>query len=365
MLTIDTATAYLLERALISPQSVLDGELMITSITRRNHNLRVTRRDGPGYMIKQPDPTSRNAVASLSAEAEFCRFCHAEPAAARAAHAVPRMAFLDRDPVLVAFELVAPAIPLGRHVWNAAKDGTSAAAYEPLGDALGTIHRTFPAAAVAEPLPWLHSQIPWIMRAHKPSPSLLAELSPANYQTLQILQQQGEISRQLDTLRDAWKPTTLIHNDVKADNVLVLTGSLPKVRLVDWELVQIGDPAWDVAGVLQDAVMMWVQSMTPASTPEEMAPSARLPWPERQLAVKAFWRHYRAAAQLGNEDANALLERAVRYSAARLIQSAFEMAHDASQLPAESVLLLQVSANIFDDPALAQVQLYRLFREAA
>ncbi len=366
MLTIDTATPYLLERALISPDSILDGELMITSITRRNHNLRVTRRDGPGYMIKQPDPTSRNAHASLSAEAEFCRFCHEDTVAADAAYAVPRTAFFDRDPMLVAFELIAPAVPLGRHVWKAADDGTSGAVYGALGAALGTIHRTLPAAAVSLRLPWLHRQLPWIMRAHKPSPSLLEELSPANYQTLQILQQHREISRQLDALRAAWSPTALIHNDVKADNILVVPdGETSGVRLVDWELVQIGDPAWDVAGLLQDAVMMWVQSMTPAPTPEEMAPTAQLPWPDRQLAVKAFWRRYRAAAQLDRDTASALLGRAVRFSAARLIQSAFEMAHDAQQLPPASVLLLQISANIFDDPALAQVQLYRLFQEAA
>lgn len=365
MLTIDTLTAYLLERVLISPRSVLDGELMITSVARRNQNLRVTRRDGPGYMVKQPDAGSPNAAASLAAEAEFCRFCHSDPLGTDVAYAVPRIAFVDRDPLLIAFELIAPAAPMGRHVWDAAKDGRPGDAYEPLGDVLGTLHRTLPAPAVAERLPWLHDHVPWIMRAHKPSPALLAELSPANYQTLQILQHQSAISRQLDGLRDVWSPSTLIHNDVKADNVLVLDGAATEIRLVDWELVQVGDPAWDVAGVLQDAVMMWVQSMTPAPTPEEMEPSAQLPWPERQVALRAFWRRYRAAARLSGDDANALLSRAVRYSAARLIQSAFEMAHDAAQLPAGSVLLLQVSANIFDDPALAQVQLYHLFREAA
>jgi hypothetical protein len=365
MLTIDTAAAYLLERSLVSPASVLGGELMITSVTRRNRNLRVTRRDGPGYMIKQPDPASGNAVASLSAEAEFCQFCHTDPLAAGAAPAVPRPAFFDHDPMLVAFELIAPAIPMGRHVWSSAENGPSTSVYEALGDVLGTIHQTFPTDAISARLPWLHRQLPWIVRAHKPSPALLAELSSANYQTLQIMQRHGDISRQLDALRDAWSPTTLIHNDIKSDNVLVVADAMPGVRLIDWELVQIGDPAWDVAGVLQDAVILWVQSMTPAPTPEAMEPSARLPWADRQLALKAFWRRYRSAARLDGPSANALLSRAVLYSAARLIQSAFEMAHDSSQLPAGSVLLLQVSANIFEDPALAQMQLYRLFREAA
>ena len=51
------------------------------------------------------------------------------------------------------------------------------------------------------------------------------------------------------------------------------------------------------------------------------------------------------------------------FSAARLIQTAYEMAQTAQTLPAASVLLLQISANLLTDPAVRQVQLYGLFQE--
>ena len=56
--------------------------------------------------------------------------------------------------------------------------------------------------------------------------------------------------------------------------------------------------------------------------------------------------------------ANATLLRAVAFSGARLVQTAYEVSQAANTMPAQSVLLLQVSANLLADPESAQVQFY-------
>ena len=49
--------------------------------------------------------------------------------------------------------------------------------------------------------------------------------------------------------------------------------------IVDWEAVGFGDPAWDVAGALQDFLVYWVFSMPMSHelTPEQMIAQARVP----------------------------------------------------------------------------------------
>ena len=93
-------------------------------------------------------------------------------------------------------------------------------------------------------------------------------------------------------------------------------------------------------------------------TPDQMIAAARYPLSTLQGALRAFWAGYRAGAGLSADEAGALLARSVAFSGARLIQSAYEMAFGAQVLPATSVLLLQISANLLADPGLAQVQLY-------
>ena len=105
---------------------------------------------------------------------------------------------------------------------------------------------------------------------------------------------------------------------------------------MDWELVNIGDPAWDLAGVLQDFLVHWTHSM-PVSTTltvNEMTAQARHPLASLRPAIRAVWQGYRSAAGLESTEAEALLDRAVAFSAARLIQSVHELSDESEHLGA-------------------------------
>lgn len=373
MLTLDTLPRFLLDRGLLPVESILDGDLLVTSAVRRNRNLRVKRSDGPGYLIKQPDDPVFGGHHSLRFEATFYHFCQTEAAAEPIRPVLPTMAFFDPEQTMVGLELLQDAVPLWQYYVRFAPDAFPRPAAAALGRALGTVHRVFCAGGAADDprLAWTARDVPWILRVHKPGPDLLASLSPANYQTLQIVQQQPGLGAALDAVRAEWTPSGLIHNDIKSDNVLVMDapgtepGTAPEVRIVDWELVQAGDPAWDVAGALHDFVLFWINGMSPAESPQAMVETGRFPLPVVQAGVRAFWRGYRDAAGVQGAAANALARRAVRMSAARLIQSAYEMAQMSMQLPVPSVLLLQAAANLLADPESGQVHLYGLFQEVA
>jgi thiamine kinase-like enzyme len=54
--------------------------------------------------------------------------------------------------------------------------------------------------------------------------------------------------RGLRRARGAWRELALIHGDLKHDNLL--RDGAGHYALIDWEMARIGDPAWDLAGLL-------------------------------------------------------------------------------------------------------------------
>src|SRR5262249_23605817 len=133
----------------------------------------------------------------------------------------------------------------------------------------------------------------------------------------------------------------------------------------DWEFVQIGDPAWDLAGALQDTLMFWTASMPlePGLSVAEMAAQARCPLEVLRGGLRALWNGYRTATALVPAEADDLFHPAVVFSAARSIQASYELCAEREDLPPQAVLLLQVSTNLLTDPVLGQVHLYGIPRE--
>ena len=103
--------------------------------------------------------------------------------------------------------------------------------------------------------------------------------------------------------------------------------------------------------------------LQPDLSTEAMIDQARYPLIVLRPAIRALWQGYRAAAGLGspgNEpEADALLRRAVAFSAARLIMAAHELSLEQEELPAQAVLLLQLGVNILADPESGQARALR------
>jgi aminoglycoside phosphotransferase (APT) family kinase protein len=204
------------------------------------------------------------------------------------------------------------------------------------------------------------------MTLHKPATSLLRSLGPGTYEVLRVLQTQEALSGALETLCGRWQKECVIHGDVRLDNILVRSASASQQQskiglwVTDWEMIQFGDPAWDLAGAMQDLLVFWVSTMPLEDelAAAQMISGARIPLLALQRAGRAMWLGYREASGLNSTEASELLARAVAFSAARLNQSAYEAAHGANRLPGQSVILMQISANLLCDPERGQVELY-------
>lgn len=114
----------------------------------------------------------------------------------------------------------------------------------------------------------------------------------------------------LRAARHLWRPLTLIHADLKPDNVLRLAGrGTPEIRAIDWEMARLGDPAWDLA--------MLAASVATAGGDGP-------PWTSRNVqAVALLASRYSAASGLSPAG---LGQRIAHYTGAVLAMNAVQMA---------------------------------------
>jgi aminoglycoside phosphotransferase (APT) family kinase protein len=360
-LTVDTAVGYLVARELVGAADIVRGDLRIVDAGRRNENLKVIRQRGRSYLLKQPGAGEPATEATIRLEAAFYGYVSLARRAAALRRFLPRFHGWDEDSCVLVLELLE-----GRSLWSHyAAAGASefpADAASSLGEALGTLHRVFRRLRKAPAwLSILHAAPPWILSVHRPSPEIFGRLSPANLRLLGWLQRESPLTSTFDALREEWEPDTLVHNDLKGDNVLAIPeGESARVRIVDWELVQIGDAAWDVGAVFRDVLDYWLLSVPLSSdlTAEEMLEDARLPLAALHPAARAFWSAYCAAAGVPRSAARTFLLRSLQLCGARLAQGAYELSAAEASPSNLAIALLQLAANIVADPTEASLTLF-------
>ncbi|MGA9865493.1 MAG: phosphotransferase [Acetobacteraceae bacterium] len=348
-LTTANLAHYLIRKGLLSRQSVVDGDFLTFDCSSRNRNFKVRRRSGDGLFVKQARSQEPQATASVRCEATCYWLASSHPDAVALRSIVPAFRLYDPSGNVLATTLLATAETVAEHHRRVAAFPPELGAA--LGRALGTYHHaSAEALQAATASSVFQRQPPWILSLHRQPPALSGTVSGANAGLLGILRQFPEFPENLDRLGAAWQTTSLIHGDMKWDNCLV-EGDAGNVRIVDWELADIGDPSWDAGAILQSYVAFWIFSLPVGQTSnaEELARGAQYPLERMQGAVRAFWVAYRESRGIGRDDA-ALLERTIRYAAARMVLTAYETMQFSTQLSPHARYLLQVSLNMLTRP---------------
>lgn len=360
LLTARTVPHYLLERRLISLDTLVDDEIAVVDATRRNRNFKVSVEGAPGFFVKQvatPEPT---AVETLAREAECYRVAHHDPAFAALGELLPRPHGYDAVRHILVLELLARGEDVSqRHRRLRAFPVDIGAA---MGRALARVHGPLaPVVTADDRRERFARRVPWILQASQSDVVPREAHAGGNHQLLTIVQSYAELHGALDALRAEWRQETLVHGDLKWENYVFAEpgdGGAGPLSIVDWEIADLGDAAWDVGAIFQAYLAFWVGSMpaAPGVAPAELVARAPFRIEVMQPAIRAFWRAY--VDGLGPDAPNAaardaLLDRAVRYAAARMIQSAYETLTQAPQITAHAVLLLQLSSNILQRPRVA------------
>lgn len=234
---------------------------------------------------------------------------------------------------------------------------------ESLGKCIALLHRLTRDTGGDHPLRKLNRQPPWILSLHEPGLLAYLSASAANLDVIKLMQAHSEFTNLLEAVRRDWNAEALIHFDLKWDNCLVhrMPGGAPRtrVRLLDWELAQFGDPWWDVGCVFASYLATWLLSMplTADIPAQNLLGLAKYPLGSMQPAMRSFWTRYTGEVSLPVSEQPIYLIRSVRYAAARLVQLAYEQTQQSMQMPGSAICALQVALNMLKYPADAMTHL--------
>jgi aminoglycoside phosphotransferase (APT) family kinase protein len=321
---------YLVARRLLRRRTIVAGSLRIADMTSRNRNFRVSGAPGESYLLKQG--VVADSAESLANEAALYRRLAATGGAIAAA--IPRLYGFDAAHGVLILEWIAGGEDLYRH--QAARARCSPALFAALGRVLAALH------AVTPDDEELRRDAPWVLSLHRPRLDALRYLSVPSIELIKAIQRDAVFARGLDELRDGWRVETLAHRDVKWANCIVAPGGA--IRLVDWEMAGWGDPALDVGSALGELLGWRLRSGADAR-------------PAAEPAIAAFWRAYTRARALDDAAADELLGRAIRYGAARLVQSAYEKTQETRRMSARVTRGLELGRQVLLAPRAAAAEL--------
>jgi len=363
LLNSNTVVHYAVQKGFLGVDSVVDGDLTVVEAPRRNRNFKLKQQHHSGVFVKQVQQLEPQAMATLKRESACYSMARETPELAALTDLLPK--FRGYDPVrhVLVLELLTGYETLSEYHYRLGTFPIEVAAM--LAEGLGACHREARGKLEKSPHASMFPKTaPWALAIHLQQPEWFQSLSAANVQLLQIVKQYQQFASTLDSLRAQWHFDSLIHGDMKWDNCLIRAGSdnqaKPALKIVDWEMADLGDPLWDVAALLQAYLSHWIISMpiTPGASIEQNI--AASPWPLEaiQLPMRVLWQTYRDVAAIPLKEIKSLLLRTIRYSAARMIQTAYEALSFSTHVNANALYLLQVSMNVLLNPEEARDELF-------
>ena len=336
----------------------MQGDWKIAEVGRRNRNFKVIRARNRGLFVKQVKSAEPQAVSTLWREAAFYRLVSSDSRYAAARPMLPSLVHHDNQRHALVVELIAEAESLAERQMREGLPNRETMRL--LGQTLGSIHSLAPLFADDRSFATSCSySLPWPLTLDQTGYEFLQRLGAIGPELSRALQQLPVLRMMLSSLRAVWEYDSLIHGDMKWDNCLVSSGENgdPRLTIVDWELVDIGDGAWDIAGVFKEVITaVLVSGLNYQNATQVQGPtSSSITIESTQPLVRMFWKAYSSVRNLSNPAS--YFERAVRLSAARMVVGVTEYLFNSTQLGQLGTTMLQIAENILQNPLVATHQL--------
>ncbi|MBX9245203.1 phosphotransferase [Actinotalea ferrariae] len=342
-MTAAETVAHLVGAGVVPAEVLVRDGVRVRDVSRRHLDHLVTIGDGQGgVFVKQGVGAERRAA--VAAEAAVLALLAGRTDLA--AH-LPTVRHVDAARSMLVLDAVPGAVSLREHHHRTGR--LPVLASRGLGRALARLHDGTTGQGHAA----LHRGPAPTLRLHRPTPAALDQTGRGARAVLAVLQGAPGAGALLDAVAEDWHGTSLLHGDVRWDNVLLSPAPgarrVSRVTLVDWELAQLGDPAWDLGCAFGEHLAAWVAGLAVSShAPPGEAGGGATPLARVHASSRALWHAYLSARRV--DDVAGFRLRAVRYAACRLLQSALERADRSAVLPSHSVVAVQLGLNLLAQP---------------
>ena len=340
LLTASRLPDHLTERGVIDRAAIVQGDLEIEPVAGRNLGFIVRRRQDDSLYVKQVRAPLDELEESLRREAS-CYLAMADlPNAERLCSRLPRLVDYDAARNVLIIQFLDETTNLLEYQ-SGMQEFCSRAA-QALASALIDLHEAGRVFAADDLLDVLRAPAQ-ALTAYQLPDEAIPYMGPGGRDLLTLARQSGDVINALESLASGWSAITLMHGDVRFENALISSSVNQSLHLIDWELCDIGDPAWDVAGALHSYLV------TRTCLPWARQSEALQYVPTLLTAAQEFWSTYVKGQMLAN-DLVEFRERCIRLMGARLIQAAFEHACFAPTLTAEASELFEQGRNYLAYP---------------
>jgi thiamine kinase-like enzyme len=351
ILTMENICFYLIEKGFLNTRQIVDGEYRVDFIGSRNNNFVVNRGLERSYFIKQSNPSIRDELESLKTEATcYWLASNDENYTFLKGHLPGYFNYDSTNQVLVL------GYEEGFHSLGNS-NGSDGQCLQQIGPELGKVlasyhmHKHIEVSFFKKQKPWIFSVANITQTNHNP------EDKKAESQVIELIRSTPRFAEMISSAAQQYEFTSLIHNDVKFTNFIIKDAvthhEIPEIKLIDWELADIGDPSWDTGSVFASYLQSWIYSEPHNTT------GSGLTLEKIQPVLLDFWKAYVKVMGLNMIDAKDKLYKTVCFCALRLIHFCFESTPFTQSLSPQCARSLQLSYKILEDPEQALTSLLK------
>ncbi|MEP5762590.1 MAG: aminoglycoside phosphotransferase family protein [Litoreibacter sp.] len=349
-LTASNLIHFLLDRDLLSAADVVGRPVAIVESGRRCRNFKVHQGERDGLFVKQIRTTAPDAIETLTREAKFYEMVTEAEDLTALKKLIPAFSDFDTSRHALTVGLVPEAENVNEVHFRLQRFPPEIG--ELLGRGLGTYHKEAAISAQGFSSGLFPGQLPWILHL---DPQTLAPLNTFGPNVgpplIEMLCQRPYLLAHLETLGAGYQFDTLIHGDMKWDNMVVhpvTKGGAHDLKVIDWELADIGDAAWDIASVFASYILYVLLSQPQmGAVRDPKAPTRQdLLLVNAKPSMARFWESYVEMRGFDRNGGRIGLIRTMTYLAARLVVSVFEGLINNTMQMQQAVMLMDMAEQV-------------------